>query len=381
MRINRRASDRLRNGHVWVYVSDVLPGTEAAPGEVVPVEDEKGRFIGQAHYSSSSQIALRLLTRDRTPIDQDFPRARLLAAFEHRERLRPYTPPTDALRLVFSEADQLPGLIVDRYGEMLSVQILTQGMDRLEPLILEILQELCRPLGIVLRNDGAVRQKESLPREVRILGEVPEQCELWMNGFVWAADLRQGQKTGLFLDQRENYMAAQKYAHGRALDCFTSSGGFALHLVKVCSEIDAVDASEAAITRAAANAAANGISHINFHRADVFDYLAGSRRFETIVLDPPAFAKSKASLDKALAGYKEINQKALRLLEPGGVLVTCSCSQHVSEAMFLEMLTAASIDAGKTLRIIERRVQASDHPVLLTIPETLYLKCVIAEVV
>ncbi len=380
MRINRRASDRLRNGHVWVYVSDVLPGTDAAPGDVVPVEDEKGRFIGQAHYSSSSQIALRLLTRDRTPINREFLQARLLAAFEHRERLRPYTPPTDALRLVFSEADQLPGLIVDRYGEMLSVQILTQGMDQLEPVILEILQELCRPAGIVLRNDGAVRQKESLPREVRILGEVPEQCELWMNGFVWAADLRQGQKTGLFLDQRENYMAAQKYAHGRALDCFTSSGGFALHLVKVCSEIDAVDASEAAVARAAANAAANGISHINFHRADVFDFLAGSRRFETIVLDPPAFAKSKASLDKALAGYKEINQKALRLLSPGGVLVTCSCSQHVSETMFQEMLTAAALDAGQTLRILERRVQASDHPVLLTIPETLYLKCVIAEV-
>ncbi|MCX6590041.1 MAG: class I SAM-dependent rRNA methyltransferase [Acidobacteria bacterium] len=380
MRINRRASDRLRNGHVWVYVSDVLPGTDAAPGDAVPVEDEKGRFIGQAHYSSSSQIALRLLTRDRTPINREFLRARLLAAFEHRERLRPYTPPTDALRLVFSEADQLPGLIVDRYGEMLSVQILTQGMDQLEPVILEILQELCRPAGIVLRNDGAVRQKESLPREVRILGEVPEQCELWMNGFVWAADLRQGQKTGLFLDQRENYMAAQKYAHGRALDCFTSSGGFALHLVKVCSEIDAVDASEAAVARAAANAAANGISHINFHRADVFDFLAGSRRFETIVLDPPAFAKSKASLDKALAGYKEINQKALRLLSPGGVLVTCSCSQHVSETMFQEMLTAAALDAGQTLRILERRVQASDHPVLLTIPETLYLKCVIAEV-
>jgi 23S rRNA (cytosine1962-C5)-methyltransferase len=381
LKINRRAADRLRQGHVWVYVSDLLPGATAEPGEVVRVEDEKGRFIGQAHYSSSSQIALRLLTRDATPVDGDFLRARILAAFEHRERLRPFSPPTDALRLIFSEADQLPGLIVDRYGETLSVQLVTQGMDRLEPVILEILEELCRPAGIVLRNDGAVRAKESLAREVRLIGQVPEQAEIWMNGFVWAADLRQGQKTGLFLDQRENYMAAQKYAHGRALDCFTSSGGFALHLVKVCSDIDAVDASEAAVARAAANAEANGISHINFHRADVFDYLAGSRRFETIVLDPPAFAKSKASLDKALAGYKEINQKALRLLSPGGVLVTCSCSQHVSETMFQEVLAAAALDAGKTLRILERRVQASDHPVLLSVPETLYLKCVIAEVV
>ncbi|MCX6599274.1 MAG: class I SAM-dependent rRNA methyltransferase [Acidobacteria bacterium] len=381
MKINRRAADRLRQGHVWVYVSDLLPGATAEPGEVVRVEDEKGRFIGQAHYSSTSQIALRLLTRDATPVDRDFLRARILAAFEYRERLRPYSPPTDALRLIFSEADQLPGLIVDRYGETLSVQLLTQGMDRLEPLILEILEELCHPAGIVLRNDGAVRAKESLAREVRLIGEVPEQAEIWMNGFVWAADLQHGQKTGLFLDQRENYMAAQKYAHGRALDCFTSSGGFALHLVKVCSEIDAVDASEAAVARASANAQANGVGHINFHRADVFDYLAGSRRFETIVLDPPAFAKSKASLDKALAGYKEINQKALRLLATGGVLVTCSCSQHVSETMFQEVLTAAALDAGKTLRILERRVQASDHPVLLTVPETLYLKCVIAEVI
>jgi len=375
MKISRRAAERLQAGHVWVYASDV-ESPPAEPGAEVAVEDAKGRFLGTALYSSSSQIALRLFSRERVKIDRAFLRGRISAAIARRR-----IENSEAWRAVFSEADLLPGLIVDRYGPWLVVQSLTQGIDRLERDILPVLDELLAPRGIVLRNDGAVRAKESLPREVRVVGDVPETASIQMNGFSWTADLRHGQKTGLFLDQRENYAAVARYARGRALDCFTSTGGFALHLARVCGSVEGVDASASAIARATENAAANGIGNARFREANVFDALAGAgRRYDTIVLDPPAFAKSRAHLDKALAGYKEINLKALRMLGSGGVLATCSCSQHVSEATFLDTVAAAARDAGKTLRVLERRVQASDHPVLISIPETLYLKCVILEV-
>jgi 23S rRNA (cytosine1962-C5)-methyltransferase len=241
------------------------------------------------------------------------------------------------------------------------------------------------PAGIVLRNDAPVRKKEGLPVEVETLGTVPDSVELRLNGLAWAVDLRLGQKTGLFLDQRENYRAAAAHARGWAFDGFTSSGGFALSLAAVCDSVEAVDASEAALGRARGNAARNGIANIQFRAADVFDVLAqkasAGTRYDTIVLDPPAFAKSKSAIDKALSGYREINTKALRMLDPGGILVTCSCSRHVGESEFLGMLAQAARDAGRTLRIRERRTQSADHPILLTVPETQYLKCVIAEVI
>lgn len=381
MRISRRAAERILSGHVWVYVSDIESAKEAGAGEVVSVEDPRGRFLGTALYSSTSQIALRLVSRERISFDRAVILERLRTALDYRRRI---VRDSDAYRLVFSEADELPGLVVDRYGGFLVVQMLTQAMDRLRDDILSALEELLHPAGIVLRNDVAVRSKEALSQEVEIIGDVPERVELTMNGRAWIADLRHGQKTGLFLDQRQNYLAAAQYASGRALDCFTSTGGFALHLASKCEHVEAVDASQPALDRAAENARLNGVSNVTFRSANVFDVLAGhaakKSHFDTIVLDPPAFAKSKSSIDKALSGYKEINLKALRLLQRRGILVTCSCSHHVSENDFAGVLAAAAIDAGKTLRVLERRVQSQDHPILLSVPETLYLKCIIAEV-
>jgi 23S rRNA (cytosine1962-C5)-methyltransferase len=238
--------------------------------------------------------------------------------------------------------------------------------------------------GIVARNDAAVRSRESLPRRVEVVaGAAPEGVEIRMNGLTFFADLLQGQKTGVFLDQRENYPAVAAYARGTALDCFTSTGGFALHLARQCEHVLAVDSSAAALQTAASNARANGLANIEWKEANVFDLLSSqafaSRRFSTIVLDPPAFTKSRANLEAAGRGYKEINLRALRVLEPRGVLVTCSCSHHLSEAMLLEIVAHAALDAGRTLRVLERRTQSRDHPILLTVPETHYLKCLILE--
>jgi len=258
-------------------------------------------------------------------------------------------------------------------------------MDAAKPLIVSCLEEIFTPLGIVARNDVAVRAKESLPLETAVLaGTIPETVAVEMNGLKLSADLMHGQKTGIYLDQRENYRAVARYAKGKALDCFTSTGGFALHLAAHCESVEAVDSSEAALKTARANAEANGIANIEFRQADVFDLLAGyvsaRRQFSLVVLDPPAFAKSRDNLDRAVTGYKEINRRALELLSPGGVLVTCSCSHHLSEGMLLEIVATASLDAGLTLRVLERRAQSQDHPILLTVPETLYLKCLILEV-
>ena len=294
---------------------------------------------------------------------------------------------TDAYRVVHGEADLLPALVVDRYGDYLVMQTLDQGMDAAKSEIASCLTEIFQPRGIVARNDVAVRTKEQLPLETAILaGEVPDAVALRINGLTMHADLLHGQKTGIFLDQRENYRAAAHYARGgKALDCFTSTGGFALHLAAKCEAVEAVDSSEPALATARANAAANQISNIQFQQADLFDLLAGHasarRQYSLVVLDPPAFAKSRRNLEPAIAGYKEINLRALRLLPPGGILVTCSCSHHLSEAALLEVVAQASLDANRTLRVLERRTQAQDHPILLTIPETHYLKCLILEVV
>ncbi|MGA2039573.1 MAG: class I SAM-dependent rRNA methyltransferase [Bryobacteraceae bacterium] len=383
VRVNRKAAGRVASGHPWIFSSDITDRDGAQAGEAVRVADAHRRMLGMAHYSSTSQISLRMLSAVAEEIGRDFYLRRLRAAEGHRRQVVHHS---SAYRVVHGEGDLLPALVVDRYGDYLVVQTLDQGMDAAKPLIVSCLEEIFTPLGIVARNDVAVRAKESLPLETAVLaGTIPETVAVEMNGLKLSADLMHGQKTGIYLDQRENYRAVARYAKGKALDCFTSTGGFALHLAAHCESVEAVDSSEAALKTARANAEANGIANIEFRQADVFDLLAGyvsaRRQFSLVVLDPPAFAKSRRSLDGAATGYKEINLRALRLLEPGGILVTCSCSQHVSEAMLLEVVAAASLDAGRTLRVLERRTQSQDHPILLTVPETHYLKCLILEVV
>jgi 23S rRNA (cytosine1962-C5)-methyltransferase len=381
VRVNRRAAERVSSGHPWIFASDVLDRGGAQPGRPVKVADQRGRPLGTAHYSSTSQISLRMLSPQIEEINRDFYLRRLRAADEHRRRVVRHS---DAYRVIHAEADLLPALIVDRYGDYLAIQTLNQGMDAAKADIVSCLQEIFQPTAIVARNDAAVRLKEELSLETALLyGELPATLTVHMNGLRLCTDLLHGQKTGIFLDQRENYRAAARYAPGgRALDCFTSTGGFALHLAPKCEAVEAIDSSESALATARVNAAANGISNVEFKEADVFDFLATHRgHYSLVVLDPPAFAKSRRNVDPAAGAYKEINLRALRLLQPGGILITCSCSHHMSEAMLLEVVAQAALDARRTLRVLERRTQALDHPILLTVPETLYLKCLILEVV
>jgi 23S rRNA (cytosine1962-C5)-methyltransferase len=339
------------------------------------VIDPRGTPLGRAHYSAASQITLRM-------IPWPIPEAIARAADFRNQTVRD----TDAYRVVHAEGDLLPGLIVDRYGDYLSVQLLSQAMDRARDEVADALERLFAPRGIVARNDAAVRKLEQLPLEKTVLrGTVEGPVTVRMNGMFWGVDLLEGQKTGIFLDQRENYRAVAGHARGRALDCFTSTGGFALHMAVRCDSVEAIDSSAGALGTARANAAANSIANVEFRQADVFEqlgaYAHARRRFDMLVLDPPAFAKSRGAVDAAMRGYRDINFRALRLLESGGVLVTCSCSHHVSEAALLEVVAQASLEAGRTLRVLERRTQAGDHPILLTVPETHYLKCVILQVV
>ena len=376
--ITARGVERWRRGHPWIYRSDVAD-RHAAPGDIVRVTDPRGRPQGWAFFSDRSQIALRMLSRGETPVDLDVFRRRIEAALTLRDRLA-----IDATmwRLVHGEADLLPSLIVDRYAEYLVVQALSQGMDRLLPAIVPILVEVTSAAGILARNDPRVRELEGLDRRVEALhGHVPATVMVREGEIALEADLWKGQKTGLFLDQRENRQAAAAYASGRLLDAFSYNGGFALQLASRCSEVTAVDGLQDAVDRTRQNAARNGLSQVSAIAANVFDFLRERERdltrYDTIVLDPPAFAKNKASIPRAIAGYKEINLRALKLLEPGGHLVTCSCSYNVGEAAFEEILLNAAADAGVPLTIVEKRMQARDHPVLLGVPETYYLKCFI----
>lgn len=379
VRITRKGADRFRSGHPWIFRSDLSDTGDAAAGDTVRVTDHSNRFLGQAHYSAASQIALRMLTRGAEPVDIA---GRIAAAQAFRE-----TCVTDstAYRLVHAEADFLPALIIDRYADTFVVQALNQSMDRALPDVVAALEARFAPRAIVARHDAQVRTLEELPREIRLLtGELEAPVPIRMNGFALEADLLHGQKTGVFLDQRENYLAAARYARGSALDCFTCTGGFALHLARSCERVEAVDSSAQAVATARGNAEANEVSNIEFREDDAFEvlsrYASARRTFDTVVLDPPAFAKSRKQMEGALRGYKDINLRALKLLGPGGILVTCSCSHHMSEAMLIEVVAEASLDAGKTLSVLERRMQAADHPVLLTVPETHYLKCLIFQI-
>src|SRR5437660_6822284 len=381
--ISARGALRLRNGHVWVYRSDVLSADGIPPGALVKVSEPKGKPLGMALYSSASQIAIRLLSHRAV---EDFPallRQRIREALRYRDLV---VSNTDAYRLIFSEADFLPGLIVDRYNDIVSFQVLTQAMDS-EPARQALMSELggrLNPAAIVERVDPRVRQLEQLPsRDSQLIQGDKTNTFFTMNGVRFHYAALEGQKTGSFLDQRENYAAAAQYAHGDALDGFCYQGGFALHLAPHCSQVTGVDSSRPALEVADQNATLNG-REIEWIEANAFDllkhYSSAKRQYDTVVLDPPAFAKGKRDLDAAIRGYKELNLRALKMLRPGGILVTCSCSYHVSQSSFLEMLGAASLDAHRSLRLIEFRGQAKDHPVLLNIPETAYLKCAIANV-
>jgi 23S rRNA (cytosine1962-C5)-methyltransferase len=375
--ISSRGEERLGSGHPWIYRADVAD-VHADPGEIVLVRGPRGRALGHALFSSQSQITLRMLSYGETPAGEALIRARIESARAYRETLH---IDATAYRLVHGEGDRLPSLIVDRYGDYLVVQALSQGMDRLLPVVTSALNESLHPRGILARNDPRTRALEGLEQRVEVLsGEIPDTVTVTEAGLDYEVDLRRGQKTGLFLDQRENRSAAALYARGRLLDCFGYNGGFALALGRHCRETIAIDASEDAIARVAQNAARNAIA-VDARVGNVFDELRGferlGERFDTILLDPPAFAKSKAALAKAHAGYKEINLRALKLLNPSGTLVTCSCSYNLSEGAFAEVVYEAAVDAQVHVTVVEKRMQGRDHPVLLGVPETYYLKCLI----
>ncbi|HEY5074055.1 MAG TPA: class I SAM-dependent rRNA methyltransferase [Pyrinomonadaceae bacterium] len=383
IKISTRGAKRIRQGHLWVYRSDVRDVSDADGGALVRVVDEAGNFVGQAFYSDRSEITLRFLTTHEAEIDREWWRARLRQCAERRAII---SRETNACRLVYSEGDLLPSMIVDLYDNVLVLQTLSQGTERLKSLFVEILIEQFNPRAVIERNDARVRELEGLELRSDVLyGDRPDEIEINQHGVRFVVSPLGGQKTGAFLDQRENYLAARSVAHGRALDCFTCNGGFALHIAPACESVLAVDISGDAIAAAQRNAELNGAGNVEFRTANVFDALremeSGGERFDTIILDPPAFAKNRATVRSAARGYKEINLRALKLLNPGGVLVTCSCSYHMSEDLFLEIIADAALDARRRVQIIEKRGQSSDHPVLLGVPETHYLKCVIARVI
>lgn len=380
--VNKRGAERARKGHLWIYRSDVADAQGSTGGSVVTVRDERGRFVGRALFSDRSEISLRLLTAREETIDREWWRARIRAAASRREGFR---RGTNAYRLIYSEGDLLSSLIVDVYGEVLVLQTLSQGTDALKEMLVELLVEEFAPRAVIERNDVRVRALEGLPlRAGLIYGEAPEEFEIMQDGVRFLVAPLAGQKTGSFLDQRENRQAARVVARGRALDCFTFNGAFALHLAQECESVVGLDISAEAVAAARRNAELNGASNVEFREANVFDALremeAARESFETIILDPPAFAKNRASVRAAVRGYKEINLRALKLLQPGGHLITCTCSYHMSEEMFHTILLEAAQDARRRIQLVEKRMQSRDHPVLVGVPETYYLKCLIARV-
>jgi len=386
--VSPKGVGRLRSGHVWIYRSDLTSADGVPPGALVQVVDERKRLLGTALYSSASQIAVRMLSAHWVADPSALLRQRLKDAIAYRKSV---VTDTDACRMVFSEGDFLPGLIVDRYNDVLSIQVLTQAMnaDAVREIVMFTLAEQLSPAGIVERVDPRIAELEQLPaRDSRLVSGEKSETLFTMNGVRFHFHGLEGQKTGAFLDQRENYAAAARYAHGEALDVFCYQGGFALHMAPRCSQMTGVDSSRPALVLAEANAELNDDRKLGYDiewiEANAFDllkdYSAAGRHYDTIVLDPPAFAKSKRTLDTAMRGYKELNLRALKMLRPGGILISCSCSYHVSEAEFLQVVGSAAIDARRSLRVIEKRGQARDHPAVLNVPETAYLKCLICQV-
>ncbi len=377
-----RGAARVRSGHPWVYRSDVA-GAEGEAGDVVRVTDRRGSLLGLAFYNPRSEISLRLATREDEPVDESWFHSRLRDALAYRKSLQ---IEADAYRVLHAEADRVPGLVVDRYGEYLVVQVGSAAVERRLGWVVSALEDLLAPAGILLRADSLARRREGLDTAVRVLsGEVPESVIVREGPVRYRAHLWKGQKTGSFLDQRENHLAAGRYVGeaGRVLDVFSYAGGFALHAANRAKSAEAVDSSGAALDAARDNAGLNGLTNVNFTRKNAFDSLRersdAGECYDAVILDPPAFAKTKRDLPGAIRAYKEINLRAIKLLGPGGVLVSCSCSYHFSREIMEGTLRSAAADAGATMRVREWRGQAADHPEVLTIPETRYLKCAVLE--
>ncbi len=373
--VSRKGVARIQRGHPWVFRSDVYQAPSDPPGAVVRVLGPGRRPLGFALFSRASEITLRVIERG-TTLPADWLERRLDEALAFR---RGVAAEAEALRLVHGEGDALPSLVVDRYGDYLVLQTLSQGMELLKEAVVRHLVARLAPRGILERNDPRVRQLEGLPQQVNVVaGEVPETVEVTENGLHLAADLRHGQKTGLFLDQRENHAVCRAYATGRVLDAFSYNGGFALHAASVADEVLACDVSAEAVARIRANAQRNNLANVTAREANAFDLLREleqrGERFDTVILDPPAFAKSRDAVAKAWRGYKEINLRALRQLAPGGILATYSCSHHVQEADFRTMLAEAAADAKRHVQVLEFCHQPPDHPVLVTMPESEYLR-------
>jgi len=380
LRVLPRGARRLRRSHPWVFRDDVEEPGAARHGDLVRVIGPGGRPLGYAAYSAQSKIALRSVTpEDRAP-DDSFWAERIDRALRHRRRV--VSGDCDACRLVFGESDGVPGLVVDRYGPHLVAQCFTASSERLLETCLDALGERLQVESVLARNDSPMRALEGLPREVRqVRGRTPPAVEVREGGLRYLVDPWNGQKTGAFLDQRENRVAAAAYCRGRVLDGFSYQGGFALHAGRVAEEVIAVDSSAPALERGRAAAELSGLANLAFRQANLFEYLKRpdreGQRFDAVLLDPPAFAKSRRDLPAASRAYKEINLRAMRLLVPGGILVTSSCSYNLSEDGFLEILRAAAVDARKTACVLEKRTQSRDHPILLGFSESHYLKCLV----
>ncbi|KJS65902.1 MAG: SAM-dependent methyltransferase [Peptococcaceae bacterium BICA1-7] len=379
---------RAAGGHPWVYRTEVagIEG-EFEPGDIVEVLDSRGRFLGRGYINPASQIMVRIMTRNRDEsIDRDFFLRRIREALDYRKKV---VRNTNSYRVVFTEADFIPGLVVDRFGDYLALQTLTLGIERHKETIIDVLRELVSPAGIYERNDVSVRGLEGLPLQTGFIGdEFNTVVEILENGRSFEVDLAGGQKTGYFLDQRENRLALEYLCDGaRVLDCFCHTGTFSVYASGFgAREVHGIDISGPALSMASKNAARNGVEGVcAFREGNSFDELRAMERagekFDVIILDPPAFTKSKRALEGAVRGYKEINLRAMKLLNPGGFLLTCSCSYHMSEELFIEVLGNAALDAGRLVRMAEVRRQARDHPMLLGSPETYYLKCVILQVI
>ncbi|TFG86597.1 MAG: class I SAM-dependent rRNA methyltransferase [Chromatiales bacterium] len=381
--VSSRGASRWSAGHPWIYRTDARLPKGVASGAIIPVQDERGRVLGQACVSLQSKITLRRISTDDRPVDVVFFRERIATAASLRRAL---LPGESTYRAIHGDGDGLPGLVVDRYGDYLSVQFLTPAMDQRKELLVPLLVEQFACRGIMNRSDSSIRGLEGLALEKGLLwGEVPDPVLVREGQLEFAVSLQHGQKTGSFLDQRENHLVAGRYARGQALDCFSYIGGFALQMARKAARVTAVDSSEPACEQIRANAVRNGISNVDVVSTNVFDFLRAefdaAKRYDTVVLDPPAFAKNKTAIAAGLRGYKEINLRAMQLLTPGGYLISSSCSHHVDEAAFETMLQAAAADAKREVQIIEKRGAGRDHPVLLALRETRYLKCYVLRIV
>ena len=382
--LRKTRETRVRGGHPWIYASEIEKVEGAFEnGDIVDVADFRGKFIGRGFYNPASQISLRILTRNDEPCDRAFFERRVRDAWEYRKLLCD----PDSCRLIYSESDFLPGLVVDKFGDILVLQSLSLGIERIKDMLCDILMEIVQPAGIWERSDVPVRRLEGLEQTTGLLrGEVPDEVEMWENSIRFLVDVKHGQKTGFFLDQKQNRAAIAPLCKGaRVLDCFCHNGSFSLHAAKYgAADVLGVDISEEALEVARRNAALNGFENVRFEAHNCFDLLReltdANALYDLVILDPPAFTKNKAAVQSAIRGYKEINLRGLKLTRPGGFLVTCSCSQHVLPEMFQDVINQAARDAKKRIRLVEYRTQGYDHPILPQSVETKYLKTMILQV-